>query len=298
MRAKDLFEQPAISKLAHCVIRNRFLVLAYHGVDDADRLRSQLSAVMRWRRPVSLEQVEQRLAAGQELPSDGFLVTFDDGRRSVLQRGLPVLSELGVPAALFVVAGLVGTSEPFWWDEVMVLSAGGGTTRVVHGSGSDLVGALKCVPDEDRRRAIDELRSSSPSVRPAYPHLTPEELRTLDRSGVAIGSHSLTHPCLDRCDDGRMRAEMGASREQLQEILGRSVRSIAYPNGNVDRRVSDAAVQAGYTVGFAFDHRLSALRPNPILISRVRVDVMDPNDSFLSIASGAHPMVHHLRGRK
>lgn len=298
MRAKELFENAAVSNLARSMVRKRFLVLAYHGVDDADRLRSQLCAVLKWRRPVALEQVEQCLGAGRELPSDGFLVTFDDGRRSVLERGLPVLSDLGVPAALFVVAGLVGASEPFWWDEVTTRSASGGVTAVVAGSGVDLVRALKLLPDDDRRRAIEELRASSPSVESAYPHLTPAELMALDRSGVSIGSHSLTHPCLDRCDDDRVRTELKSSRDLLQEILGRSVRSIAYPNGNVDRRISDAAARAGYTVGFAFDHRLSVLRPDPMLVSRVRVDPMDPNDHFVSVVSGAHPMLHHLRGRK
>lgn len=298
MLAKELFEHAAISNLARFMVRNRFLVLAYHGVGDADRLRSQLSEVLKWRRPVSLEQVERCLGAGQGLPSDGFLVTFDDGRRSVLEHGLPVLSDLDVPAALFVVAGLVGTGEPFWWDEVTTRSTSGGATAVVAGSGVDLVRALKRVPDDDRRRAIEELRASSPSVESTYPHFTPAELVALDRSGVTVGSHSLTHPCLDRCDDDRVRTELTSSRELLQEILGRSVRSIAYPNGNVDRRISDAAARAGYTVGFAFDHRLSVLRPDPMLVSRVRVDPTDPNDHFLSVVSGAHPTLHHLRGRK
>lgn len=292
-----MIEQPLVSAVGRGLTRNRFLVLAYHGVDDAERLRAQLLSVLAHRRPVALDEVEERLLAGRELPAGGFLVTFDDGRRSVLRSGLPVLRELDVPAALFVVAGLIGTAEPFWWDEVEARSLAGGTTTVADGTGATLVRAVKEVADGDRRRALDELRAATPDLRLDYPHLSPDDLVELDRSGVSIGSHSLTHPCLDRCADDDLRVELTESRGVLQEILGRPVRALAYPNGNVDRRVVGAAKDAGYRIGFAFDHRLAPRHPDPMLVPRVRVDPSNPRRRFESIVSGVHPTVHHLRGR-
>lgn len=292
-----MIEQPLVSALGRGVTRNRFLVLAYHGVDHAERFRAQLLAVLAHRRPVALDEVEERLVAGRELPSGGFLVTFDDGRRSVLRSGLPVLRDLDVPAALFVVAGLIGTDAPFWWDEVEARSLAGGTTAVAPGAGVQLVRALKKVADTDRRRALDELRAATPDVQVGYPHLTADDLVELDRSGVSIGSHSLTHPCLDRCVDDDLRDELSESRDVLQEILGRPVRSLAYPNGSVDRRVVSAAGGAGYRIGFGFDHRLASRHPDPLLVPRVRVDPSNPVRRFDSIVSGVHPAVHHLRGR-
>jgi len=50
------------------------------------------------------------------------LVTFDDGERSVIEKGAPVLDELSIPCLLFVVAGLLDTDTPFWWEEVAALS--------------------------------------------------------------------------------------------------------------------------------------------------------------------------------
>ncbi len=292
-----MIEQPLVSALGRGMSRGRFLVLAYHGVDDAERFRAQLLSVLAHRRPIALDEVEETLVAGRELPAGRFLVTFDDGRRSVLRTGLPVLRELDVPAALFVVAGLVDTAEPFWWDEVEARSLAGGTTSVAPGTGAQLVRAVKAVTDIDRRRALEELRIATPDLELGYPHLSSDELIELDRSGVAIGSHSLTHPCLDRCGDDELRLELSESRQVLEAILGRSVRTLAYPNGNVDHRVVAASKDAGYRVGFAFDHRLAPRRPDPLLVPRVRVDPTNPQRRFESIVSGVHPAVHHLRGR-
>lgn len=297
VQIQGLVEQPIVSGIGRRLNRRRFLVLAYHGVSDADRFREQIAAVASHRRPVALAEVEEQLDAGRPLPDDGFLVTFDDGRRSVYERGLPVLRDLGVPAVLFVVAGLIGTDQPFWWDEVVARSTAGGTTDVAPGTGEDLVRNLKRVPDVDRRRALEDLRAAIPSVAVSYPHLTADELVELERSGVAIGSHSLTHPCLDRCADAVLAEELSGARSRLEDLLDHPVRAIAYPNGNLDERVAEAAAAAGHRVAFAYDHRLSRLDPDPLGISRVRVDPSDARSRFDSVVAGVHPALHHARGR-
>jgi peptidoglycan/xylan/chitin deacetylase (PgdA/CDA1 family) len=86
----------------------------YHGIgwrsrrDDPDNLfvppealHAQLGALLRrgWR-PLRLADY----LAG----APGFLVTFDDGYRSVYDEALPVLGRLGVPATVFVLPGLLG----------------------------------------------------------------------------------------------------------------------------------------------------------------------------------------------
>lgn len=286
-----------VSAVGRVLSRRRFVTLAYHGVDDPQRFHDQISSMSRHRRALTLAEVEDCVSGGRELPAEGFLVTFDDGRRSVYEHGAPVLADLGVPAVLFVIAGLIDGDVPFWWDEVARRSAAGATTTVTGGSGEDLVRALKLVPDDQRRRALVELREATPDLVVTYPHLRAEELLELELAGVAIGSHSLTHPCLDRCDDEVLASELLEARQRLEGLLSHPVRSLAYPNGNVDRRVADAAAAAGHSVAFSFDHRLGRRSPDPMLISRVRVDPSNPTRRFESIVTGVHPAVHHLRGR-
>lgn len=299
MDKERLAANPAVVGTALRITRSRLVVLAYHGVDDPENFASQLEWLCAHRRPVSLDDLDRASRVGRPPDEPAFLVTFDDGRRSVLEQGAPVLSSLGVPGVLFVVAGLIGTSEPYWWDEAEQLSLAGATTSVDGRRGHELSAALKAVPDAQRRLALDELRASATSPATPYAHLTPDELGRLEASGIAIGSHSLTHPCLDMCSTEEMVAELTESRVRLEGWLGHPVRSLAYPNGNVDERVTAAAARSGYDLGFVFDHRLSSVPPTDRLrISRLRVDTTDSLDRFKGIVSGVSPLVLGLRGRR
>jgi peptidoglycan/xylan/chitin deacetylase (PgdA/CDA1 family) len=87
-----------------------------------------------------------------------FLVTFDDGYRSVHDVALPLLSELGVPATVFVCAGLLGgtsrwmremPAEPLVTAEQVLAIRAGGFDIGLHGLDHTLLPGLDA---EQRRR--------------------------------------------------------------------------------------------------------------------------------------------------
>jgi peptidoglycan/xylan/chitin deacetylase (PgdA/CDA1 family) len=99
------------------------LILLYHRVGPP-----VLRSPQRWQYvPVWLLRAHVRALLGsgmipRPLPElmdprcrDGFAVTFDDGYRDNLTRGLPALRPLDVPATVFVVTGAVGGHNH--WDE-------------------------------------------------------------------------------------------------------------------------------------------------------------------------------------
>lgn len=274
--------------------RHRLLVLAYHGVDDAESFDRHLAALGRHHDIVSLDDVRANVLDGAPLPERSALITFDDGHRSVLEAGLPRLEARGLPAALFVVSDLIGTDAPFWWDEVEQLVDAG---RPGTGAGITEVRRLKTVPNAERLRRIDELRSAA-AEQVVCPQLSADDLLRLEAGRVTIGSHTATHPCLDRCTSEEAAAELDRSRRRLEEYLGREVDALAYPNGNVDDRVRSLAGAAGYRVAFAFDHLIGpSPAADPLLISRVRVDSTTNDARFDLVTSGVHPALHRLRGR-
>lgn len=275
-------------------------MLAYHSVDDPATFARQLDHLAAHTHPVSLGDVGTAALHGAALPARPVLITFDDADRSLVEHAVPLLGARGIPAAAFVVAGLVGTDEPFWWDEVAVLVDRGLHPSVCpSGTAAEVVRALKQVSDPERRGALDELRAAAggPVSAPGR-QLSADDVRTLAAGGIAIGSHSYTHPCLDRCGDDTLTTELARSREVLGEILGEPPAALAYPNGNYDTRVVDAAKQAGYTLGFLFDHMVGPLVPlDAMAISRVRANATTDPDRFATIVSGLHPAIHHARGR-
>lgn len=140
-----------------------------------------------------------------------FAVTFDDAHASVLERAFPTLATLGVPATVFAVTSFAEDGRPLEWPELLESGVSG---------------------DPAARASL------------AWP-----ELRRLAEAGWEIGSHTCTHPRLTRLDDESLEHELRASREACARGVGQTCRSIAYPYGDLDARVLEAAARAGYEAG-------------------------------------------------
>jgi peptidoglycan/xylan/chitin deacetylase (PgdA/CDA1 family) len=81
-------------------------------------------------------------------------------------------------------------------------------------------------------------------------HLRREEIRALAESGVAIGSHGMTHRDFTKLDDRSLASELRDSRAWLETATGRRVDAISYPWGREDARVAAAVRAAGYRIAF------------------------------------------------
>ena len=194
------------------------LVLCYHAISDQwpsglavtpERFREQLDFLVRHGyRGATFSQI----VAG-EMPDKAVAVTFDDGYLSVLDHALPILSEFGLPATVFVPTSQVGLSKPMSWDGIDKWNGG---------------------PHEN------ELRS-----------MTWDQLRQLRDAGWEIASHTRSHPKLPELADADLRAELVTSREVCSRELGATCRALAYPYGAVDDRVVRAAGEAGYEAAAA-----------------------------------------------
>lgn len=273
-------------------------ILTYHGIPSAEAFARHMDLLLEMREPVDLETVVEALA-GRPLPSRAALVTFDDLDRSVLENALPALRERGIPAVAFVVAGHLDSDLPFWWDEVEALAgAGGRASGFSPGSPTELVRRLKEVPNDERLAAIDELRETARSPAPRRRHVRSDELRALEREGVAIGNHTVSHPCLPRCSETEIRREVAEGHAVLTRALGHPPAAFAYPNGDQDPRVTAAVAAAGYRAAFLFDHRLCRWPPkDPLRLSRLRTNPGAGDHRFRTIVSGLHPFLHHAIGR-
>ena len=189
------------------------LVLCYHAVSRSwpatlavspEQLREQLRYLLnRGYRPATFAEV----ACG-DAPDKAMAVTFDDGYRSNLELGFPVLAEHGVPATIFVPTGHIGAAGPMSWPGI---DRWLGTPHE-----HELVG------------------------------LSWEELRRLRDAGWEVGSHTVTHPHLTSLDDESLRRELVGSRLACERELGEPCRTLAYPYGDNDGRVQAATRDAGY----------------------------------------------------
>lgn len=96
-------------------------------------------------------------------------------------------------------------------------------------------------------------------------------LRSLERRGVAIGSHTVSHRDLTEVTDAELRAELVNSRRALEHRLGHRVQWLAYPFGAYDGRVVQAAGRAGYVVAVSTMPGACQESNHPLELRRIRV---------------------------
>jgi peptidoglycan/xylan/chitin deacetylase (PgdA/CDA1 family) len=67
---------------------------------------------------------------------------------------------------------------------------------------------------------------------PLLPLLSWDGVSALSQAGIEIGSHTTSHAQLDRIGDDEVLHELTVSKQQIEDRLGRPVRSFAYPCGD------------------------------------------------------------------
>ncbi len=181
-------------------------------------------------------------------------ITFDDAYLSTLKHAFPVLQELGLVATVFVPTAKIATAEPLSWPGI-----------------EEWLGS----------RWEGELTSMSW-----------DELRDLAAAGWEIGSHTRTHPHLPEIDAEHLGLELGGSRATCEAELGKPCRTIAYPYGDYDSRVIEAAAAAGYEAGATLVSSIPSSDVRNAHLQRPRVAVYR-DDGLRRIKAKAALMAKH-----
>jgi peptidoglycan/xylan/chitin deacetylase (PgdA/CDA1 family) len=199
-------------------------------------------------------------------------ITFDDGYRDNYDLAYPVLRAHSLPAIFFVCPGLLDARQLGWWDliayfikqserpsielfsEVILLEArkeeaiaklNDWMKERPHTATANLMEALSkaCeVPFPDREFQDRQL-------------MTWEQVREVSKNGVAVGSHTSTHPVLATLDETSQRRELAESKSALEQKLNSTVRTLAYPVGsyrNFTAATMRIARECGYEAAFSF----------------------------------------------
>lgn len=127
--------------------------------------------------------------------------------------------------------------------------------------------------------------------------LTWDEVRQLPHHRVEVGAHTHTHPQLDLLTRHQARKEIVWSKHLLEQELGRSVDSFAYPHGYFDSRIHDIVQQAGFTSACAVKHALSARDDDRFALSRIIISHNTTLPEFAHLVQGNQLRVAPTRER-
>ncbi|MFD9938397.1 polysaccharide deacetylase family protein [Streptomyces massasporeus] len=109
------------------------------------------------------------------------------------------------------------------------------------------------------------------SLLPPAPMMTLARAAELERSGMEIGSHTVTHAQLDTLSAKALAFELRTSKAVLEDALGHEIRHLAYPHGYNSPRVRAMSARAGYETATAVRHALSSDRDERYRIARLIV---------------------------
>jgi peptidoglycan/xylan/chitin deacetylase (PgdA/CDA1 family) len=265
--------------------------------------REQVARLRDTYRVVTLEEAVALAGTGFRVTEPTALVTFDDGYRDNFDVALPILTELGVPAAFFLPTAFFQEPRLPWWDFV-AYAVNRATVPVLrlerpeaieidleHTPRAEAVARVvrACLDhhvdtgDERGFRAHLEDRAGVGVDDAALGRalfMTWDQARALAATpGMAVGSHAHSHRTLARLSEDEQRAELNESRRVLEREVGREVVALAYPYGwpgAFDAATERLAREAGYRLALTGVEGVN--RPgaaDPMAVRRLTVGFAD-----------------------
>lgn len=215
-----------------------------------------------------LPEVVARLRGGDALPANTVAVTFDDGYADNLEAAA-ILARHGLTATFYLTTGSLAGEEPFWPAEVrqIVTRLPGPTLRLETPTGlaeaslngaSDREAAIRLVtrlfksctiPARERMR--EELRRQAGGGPVTRHMLSWEQVAAMQRLGMTIGAHTVTHANLPSAGLDAATTEVTGSKRRLERELGTPVTMFSYPNGGAERYYTPEVQHVVREAGFA-----------------------------------------------
>ena len=245
-------------------VRGHRLVLVYHRVGVALKpgcelipsvpqhvFRLQLQALCEVVDFVTLDELMQDESLGPTVGHrrrPAVALTFDDDLPSHAELALPVLQELGVPAAFFLSGRALHGLGAYWFQdlEALLLAYGEQRSAAMLGVPYQPQGLmLACECSGDLRRRVRELAAGmSPDI------LQRDGIAALVAANMTVGFHTLNHETLPALEDRMLEDAVSHGVEELAAVTGTTPKYFAYPHGKGDIRSAAAVERAGFKAAF------------------------------------------------
>lgn len=288
-----------IHHLARFFLRNKTIILVYHGLTDRDthegvenydakhlhvkRFQTQMEYLKKYYRILPLDSWLEKKSKGEPIPDRTVILTFDDGYRSNYTLAYPLLKRLHIPATIFLTTDFVENKRFLWTDRVEYALQNTDATldresKIQSAMSTKL--RLKARAQESRDKDVGDFEVKS-GKKLSEDREPPEIYRPLEwgdvsemlKSGILLfGSHTHTHVILSRCLPETARQELRLSKELLERKIQAPCALFCYPNGeegDFNAQTKKALQETGYQCGLTMVEGFNDASSDPYELKRV-----------------------------
>jgi peptidoglycan/xylan/chitin deacetylase (PgdA/CDA1 family) len=205
-------------------------------------------------------------------------IVFDDGYKDFILYALPILKKHNCPCSMYVITDCVETQLPPWTYildyhfiysrnlklnlDTELLPASLKETMFSNDDSriefaKELKPFLKTVSNKIRVHLYEQVVKSLNDVQPpAHLMMNWNELKEIKNEGVEIGSHTKSHPLLNKLgQEMEIVYELKESGTLIEKQLGSFPRAISYPIGGYNDLVKKLSAETGYKMGLAVNQQ-------------------------------------------
>ncbi|OQW31026.1 MAG: hypothetical protein A4E19_20910 [Nitrospira sp. SG-bin1] len=272
-------------------------------------LEAQMRLLLRYRRPVPMDELARALSKGGPVPENAVALTFDDGYSDNYEIAYPVLKRHGIPATFYVCPGLIDARKGFWWDEVYAcfrhtrvscLNTGGlrqefggrcqlpevgfalKTSMQKQVAANMMISFGKQITANSIPRLLkilkEELQVGGQISDGASALMMWPEIKEMANNGMDFGNHTMTHPMMTHISEKELQAEVQEAQTRLQSELRRPISGFVYPSGNYDELVREMVRKTGHSYACTSDSGFVTQGDDTYLLKRVNIS--DGNMAF------------------
>ena len=260
-----------------------------------DEFAGHCTVLKRSFRVIPLSELLDRQRTGRSV-AGCCSIAFDDGYLDFRDHALPILEAHSLPAAQFVITDCLESGRAPWNLRLNGLAL---RSSEIDAGYETMFAQLNHMAPAERDDWLAEREGTAAPADPRYQ--PPEMLRISDlcmigSRGVEFGSHTVSHCSLGATDARTVQRELSESKRRLEELTGKEVSMVAYPNDSLTGSTMELARQVGYDAGLRSGNR--GIGPRSNLFALPRFDVTDrPVEMLRMELGGTVESLRRLRSR-
>jgi peptidoglycan/xylan/chitin deacetylase (PgdA/CDA1 family) len=217
------------------------------------QFKQDLDILLKYYRPVGVDEISRALISGKSLPGKCFLLSFDDGFREIHDIVAPILIAKGIPAIFFINPAFIDNRLLFYRckislviekllqkkdDPAILKSCEQIMSETKINSSRELIRSIKKINNENQF-LLDQLGvvleiSIDEYLKEHLPFLSRTQIMSLHVSGFSIGAHSLDHPYYGLISQEERVRQTVESCRYVQAIQPEGPILFSFPHSDAD----------------------------------------------------------------